>query len=380
MQDDVYHYPPDLMALLTDAIPLLCRSRADVLTFFRGCGVPAGMTDDLRRWFSKHEITRAVLARLNEGGDRMLAQRRELIKRVTQFQDFSVCHPDDQLKARGVVVAIRDLVNVKDAFTKMSLERERERQQRVQQHEAEAAAKRRGREEREDLRHRLAGLVSMASPQRRGIALEGVLNDIFRMDGVSVRDAFSIRNDHGQVTEQIDGLIALGTQLILVEAKWHSEPLSKSDVSAHLVSLYSRGDVYGLVVSYSGFKPSAIEICKTALADLVVVLAEVHELLMLLEDPDASLGEWLQEKIIKASVDRVPLYRPGTRGMSGPGPPPANAVTGLPACSLCRQRGVPAGPAVRYRPLSGCRNTAVAPRHRGSGHPLPRASPPNLAG
>lgn len=381
MQDDVYHFPPDLMALLTDAIPLLCRSRADVVLFFRGCGVPAEMTDDLRRWFSKYEITRAVLTRLNEAGDRMLAPRRELIKRVTQFQDFTVCHPDDQLKARGVVVAIRDLVNVKDAFTKMNLERERERLERLQQHEADAAAKRRSRQEREDLRRRLAGLISMASPQRRGIALEGVLNDIFRLDGISVRDAFTIRNDDGQVTEQIDGLVALGTQLILVEAKWHSEPLSKADVSAHLVSLYSRGDVYGLVVSFSGFKPSAIEICTTALADLVVVLAEVHELLMLLEDPDASVSGWLRQKITKASVDRTPLFRPTSGATSGPGPPPADAVSELLAGGRCRRRLPTAGPVARYRPATarGCRSAGAAARHGTSGQPAPRELPPNLA-
>ncbi len=143
----------------------------------------------------------------------MLAQRREVIKRVTQFQDFSACRPDLQLKARGLVAAVRDLVAAKDALTKMNLERERERQLRVQQHEAQAAAKRLGREQREALRRRLAGLTTMTNHQLRGIVLESVLNDIFKLDGISVRDAFTIRDEHGYVTEQIDGLIALGTQL-----------------------------------------------------------------------------------------------------------------------------------------------------------------------
>jgi hypothetical protein len=321
MSDEAYHFPPDLMGLLIDAIPLLCRSRADVLAFFRGCGVPAKTIRDLNRWLGKYDIARIVLTRLNEGGDRMLAQRRELIKRVTQFQDFSACRPDVQLKARGLVAAIRDLVNAKDALTKLSLERDRERQQRLQQHEAEAAAKRRAREQREALRRRLAGLTAMTNPQQRGIALEGVLNDIFKLDGLSVRDAFTIRNERGYISEQIDGLIAVGTQLILVEAKWHSEPLGRGDVSAHLVSLYTRGDVYGLVVSFSGFRQSAIDVCKAALADLVVVLAEVRELLMLLEDPDASVSDWLGQKITRASVDRMPLFMPDPRAMSGPGPP-----------------------------------------------------------
>jgi restriction system protein len=317
MSDETYHFPPDLMGLLIDTIPLLCRSRADVLAFFRGCGVPAAATRDIRRWLGKYEITRIVLTRLNEGGDRMLAQRREVVKRVTQFQDFSACRPDVQLKARGLVSAVRDLVTAKDAVTKLNLERERDRQLLVQQHEAEAAAKRRDREQRETLRRRLAGLTLMTNPQQRGIALEGVLNDIFKLDGLSVRDAFTIRNERGYISEQIDGLISLGTQLILVEAKWHSEPLNRRDVSAHLVSLYTRGDVYGLVVSYSGFRQSAIDVCKAALADHVVVLAEVHEIVMLLEDPDAAVSDWLRQKITKASVDRLPLFLPGPRALSG---------------------------------------------------------------
>ena len=47
--DGPYHFPPELMDLLIDTIPLLCRSKVDVLTFFRGCGVPDGVTADLQR-------------------------------------------------------------------------------------------------------------------------------------------------------------------------------------------------------------------------------------------------------------------------------------------------------------------------------------------
>ena len=34
-----YQYPPDLFQLLVDTIPALCRSKTDVLDFFRGAGV-----------------------------------------------------------------------------------------------------------------------------------------------------------------------------------------------------------------------------------------------------------------------------------------------------------------------------------------------------
>jgi hypothetical protein len=47
MPDEAYHFPPDLIDLLIDTIPLLCRSKQDVLTFFRGCGVAQGTMTDL---------------------------------------------------------------------------------------------------------------------------------------------------------------------------------------------------------------------------------------------------------------------------------------------------------------------------------------------
>ena len=37
--DITFHYPPELMNLLIDTIPLLNRSKKDVFLFFRGAGV-----------------------------------------------------------------------------------------------------------------------------------------------------------------------------------------------------------------------------------------------------------------------------------------------------------------------------------------------------
>lgn len=106
MPDEAYHFPPDLIELLIDTIPLLCRSKADVLGFFRGCGVARGTLADLeqrvdadRAAISKYQIARTILTRINETGDRSLGQRRQVIKRVTEFQDYSACWSEDQLKS-----------------------------------------------------------------------------------------------------------------------------------------------------------------------------------------------------------------------------------------------------------------------------------------
>lgn len=34
-----FHYPPEIFNLLVDTIPLLCRSKRDVIGFFQGAGV-----------------------------------------------------------------------------------------------------------------------------------------------------------------------------------------------------------------------------------------------------------------------------------------------------------------------------------------------------
>lgn len=45
--DIVFHYPPELFHLLVDVVPLLNRSKQDVLVFFRGAGVPDSITSDI---------------------------------------------------------------------------------------------------------------------------------------------------------------------------------------------------------------------------------------------------------------------------------------------------------------------------------------------
>src|SRR5262245_23177277 len=160
--DLTYHFPPDLMGLLIDTIPLLIRTKKDMLGFFRGAGVATGLTDlwnkvsDPREkeTITKYEITREVLKRLNEKGDTAegIRQRREVLKRVVEFEDFSVCWPNDQLKAKGLVGEIRRLVHVVDSFRRMQNEKEDERRKRSQALETEAAQAIQRREEREAIK------------------------------------------------------------------------------------------------------------------------------------------------------------------------------------------------------------------------------------
>src|SRR5712692_1149020 len=93
--DIAFHYPPELFNLLVDTIPLLNRSKKDVLLFFRGAGVPNNMIEDIVQRLNtapseinKFEITRSVLDRLNARGEATLRERREVLRRVVDCTNF----------------------------------------------------------------------------------------------------------------------------------------------------------------------------------------------------------------------------------------------------------------------------------------------------
>ncbi len=321
MSDHPYHYPAELLELLIDTIPRLIRSKDGVLDFFASCGVPDSMTADLRAQLradrdsaKKFAMARTVLNRINRDGDASLRARREVLKRVCEFEDFSACWAEDQLKAQGLVAAVRKAVDAKDSFTRMQQAAEQERSERLREKREKVEAEQRRRAERQALRSRLAGLSSMDNPQQRGIVFEKLLGDLFALDGLLVRESFTLRYRDDGIVEQIDGVVALDGQDYLVEVKWWSKPLGPGDTAQHLVRVYGRADVHGLFISTSGYTPAALKQCTDALGKKVVVLAETPELLFLLEQ-DGNLADWLRAKTRAAKIDRVPLFRPSLQAV-----------------------------------------------------------------
>lgn len=313
--DEAYHFPPDLLTLLIEAIPRLSRSKRDVILFFRGAGTPERLLSDLEEQLdagpdrlNKFRMARTVLTRINEGGDTLLRVRREVLKRVTDFEDFTHCWPNDQLQARGLVAQIQQAVNMKDSFTRMNLERQREQQTHRLGREREVAAKAAALREREDVKQALFALFSESDAHRRGKALEAVLNDLFALDGMLVREAFTLRGTSGdRIIEQIDGVVQLDGHLYLVEMKWWNAPLGPGDVAQHLVRLYARGDIRGLFISYTEFTPAALEACREALHQRVVTLALLQEIVGVLQRGESFAGI-LRAKVTAALIDKRPYH------------------------------------------------------------------------
>ena len=202
MGGQVFHFSVELLNLLIETIPKLCKSKRDVLVFFLSAGVSQKFLADIRRRveldknnISKYEIVRDVIIRLNEAGDVALRERREIIKRVVEFKDFSGCWPDDQIPARGLVARVRELINHTDYFTRQQQyhesQREEERKKRQQDEEARIKQLKLKKQKREQLRSQLSALYQETNAQKRGKQLEPILNSLFESEGILVRESFT---------------------------------------------------------------------------------------------------------------------------------------------------------------------------------------------
>jgi Restriction endonuclease len=314
---DAYHYPPELLSLLVDTIPLLCRSKNDVLVFFRGAGtseiILTPLSSQLRtdpKSVNKYQIARTVIEALNARGDSTLAQRREVIKRVVEFEDFSSCWPEDQLKAKGAVSEVRRIVNVKDSFTRMKQERDTEKAQIQTALRAERAAEQARKKQIGELKEQLFSLFSLDDkPQVRGKLLETVLNGLFRAYGVLVHEDFKRRApDSSTVLEQIDGVIVLDGTIHLVEMKWLKDPVGIADFSPHLVRLFSRANASGIFISNSEFTESVLKECANALNQRTMFLCSLQEIVMLLQNENDLLA-LLRKKSQAAVIAKQPFFK-----------------------------------------------------------------------
>jgi hypothetical protein len=309
-----FHYPPDLFELLVETIPRLCRGKQAVVLFLQGAGVSQDDLAEVSRAvrtrpesINKFDIVRKVLTNLNARGDSGLRPRREIIKRVTEFENFETCWDSDRLKAKGLVASVREAVNAKDSFTRMKQERDAERERVLAGQRAEQAASAEKRAKIEEVSKRLFVLFSMDDkPQERGKLLEAVLNDLFKAYGIHVREDFRRRSpDTGTVLEQIDGVIELDGAIHLVEMKWLNAPVGIGEFSPHVSRLFMRANAHGIFIATNGYTESVLTECKNALSLKTIFLCSLQEFVMLLQR-QGDLVAFLKKKSQAAIIDKNP--------------------------------------------------------------------------
>jgi hypothetical protein len=270
----------------------------------------------LRQWnnnkdsISKYEIVRQIIAELNTKGETCLRERREILKRVVEYESFTSCWPGDQLKARGLVAEVQKVVNVKDSFTRIANEHEAERQAHKAAKQVEFEKANKKKQDIAKIRSDLFALFSEINRHKRGKALEGVLNSLFKIYGIHIREAFTLNGEEKEgIVEQIDGVVEIDGHLYFVEMKWWEKPIGVPEISQHLVRVYHRPEGRAIIISASDFTEPAVATCKDALLQQkVVVLCTLQEFVMLLEG-EGDLVQFLKDKIHSAIIDRKPYTK-----------------------------------------------------------------------
>ena len=300
-----YHFTPDILKLAVEALSRLNSGKLDVVVWLRSAGVPEGM---LQTWEAKIradrdsvrkvELARDVLCKLNEGGDRYLAQRREVLKRLVETEDFSTCWPEDRLPAQGLVARLREVVNVKDSFTRMALEREREAKQEREKRDAELARAAEKRRQLDEVRRGLAELISSdATAQERGRQFERLLTRLFELSGIQASEPFRTHD------EQIDGAVYFDSHLYLVEARWWRHRLQYRDVADLYIKLANRPrGTRGLCVSASDFTDGCVRECSSPQLPLAVFVT-LEDIVLSLES-GRPLVDLLRRKVEIAGAER----------------------------------------------------------------------------
>lgn len=258
----------------------------------------------------KREIAETLLHEMNKAGDALLGVRRQLIKRIVEFDDFSSCYPDDQLAATGFVTRARELVRTKD-------ERVRATQRRSSPFDRaafgapQAAPMPRAPAPAEvaQLSRELCNLIDC--DDRRSVAsdFERWLTKVFRVYGIRTAGPFRrVAEGSGVPIEQVDGAIEMDGKHFLVEAKFTRAKTDVDDLSRCINRVLLRSGAHGLCVSLAGFTEAAYELAEDFLSQRVMLLLDVAELALLLER-GFDLKDLLQKKLDLAILTKDVRWR-----------------------------------------------------------------------
>lgn len=222
----------------------------------------------------------------------------------------TVTLPGDQLKAKGLIANIREVVNQQDALTRMNNAREEERKARLAEAQRAAAEKRQRASRIEAAKFELHALLGAAiSAQERGKKLAMVLNNLFQAYDVLVRKAFHLTAEVGEgIVEQIDGVIELGGVLYFVAMKGCHSTVSKPAISKHLVRLMSRAEIRGNFISDSDYTEPAIHTVRKSLQYKVEILSMLQEIVRLLGHQD-NIAEFFMDNGQAAQIQKNPFFQ-----------------------------------------------------------------------
>lgn len=142
--------------------------------------------------------------------------------------------------------------------------------------------------------------VTMLGPQARGYAFEGFLKSLFDAYGLAAQEPFRLRG------EQIDGSFQLGSDIYLLEAKWHGQPIGVAELHTFHGKIEQKAAwTRGLFVSNGGFTEDGLVAFGRGKRVICLDGLDLYEML----DRELSLTQVLERKIRRAAETCSPFVR-----------------------------------------------------------------------
>lgn len=280
---------PGAYDALLEALAVVYWKKSDLERFLRSQlkGSPellAGLNFD----DPKRRTAEALVGALSQEEDKYQATSIALLEQLAAFDDFPHLRrwdDADQL-IENATAAVAEARKWVVEHSEITARRRAAEEQAAERREQDAA--------RHSMSAKLAELKQLyldwssdpRDPQSRGRALEGLLNSLFRLWDLTPRGPFVLAN------EQIDGAFTFDTDDYILEARWRTDPTSRSDLDVFSSKLDRKArNTRGLFISVNGFAQTAIDAHRgvgTGLilmdgTDLFLVLDERIDMTHLLE-------------------------------------------------------------------------------------------------
>lgn len=240
------YFHADQLRQLKETVRFVFWTKRELRGLFNRCGVPATILGVVNWSDITWNIVDEVLEPLNASAVG-IGPLRKIADETLRFRDGKHLGWAGNDRVEDATKSLNDLRAV---IGEHADEKERQQRERAKRDAARASAK-----NGQAFSNRLQGLCSSyqawiadADANRRGIALEVLLNSLFDLFDLASNGSFR------RVGEQIDGALRLDSKNCLCEAKWQAEPVNLADLRDLDAAVGTTLETtLGLYVSINGF-------------------------------------------------------------------------------------------------------------------------------
>ena len=295
-------FPSDIKSAMRDCILKIFWPKRDIASFFQDNGCTSS---DMKCLGDYKEISRArmidtMFQHLSSRADGGLGPYRAMLQALATWSHFDPYYFDKLKKlnredAQRAIEHLRQLEEIRDHEIK------RKREERFRHEQISRQAK----SSREALRDEYISLLQGSlPPQKRGYALEQILQELAKLSNLEVTEPFRI------LGEQIDGAVKFDGEHYLIEAKWQDAAASNEPVYQLAGKVEGKFYGRGIFISVNGYSPLVVESLAKGKA-LKTVLIDGADVMLVLEG-FLSFADLLDRKVKSAQTSGLIYVDPQT--------------------------------------------------------------------